>query len=257
MLNDLHLNLFYSYNRDSELIENNLTRAFIVTLRLLSSTAREFLLKSLLEEHLHKLRVPEISFKDAQLALQGYMDRGKSRGMAERYLLTVASDRVIMAEEGGAEFPGLDAYHSIPDGWIFDQKAGYCILIEAKVGSSPLTEAQVLSHANYWLGVDPTELPNHLISLTWMDVLTAIQEVQGEALAKNLNSQERMLLAELQTFIGYYGYRQFIGFQWEQLQPAPRFGLRKRLQREMRGKAISGFAELLPPPKFRIGTGLP
>ena len=33
MSTDRYLNLFYSYNRDNELIENNLTRAFIVTLQ--------------------------------------------------------------------------------------------------------------------------------------------------------------------------------------------------------------------------------
>ena len=49
---DRHLNLFYTYNRDPEFIENNLTRAFIVTLRALGGDTRRALLKQLLLEPL-------------------------------------------------------------------------------------------------------------------------------------------------------------------------------------------------------------
>ena len=70
-MTDPHLNLFYSYNQDNELIENNLTRAWIVTLRMLSAEIRNLFLQTLFKNH---LQVPDEqlpSFRTAHFALQG------------------------------------------------------------------------------------------------------------------------------------------------------------------------------------------
>ena len=72
-MTDQHLNLFYTYNRDSELIENNLTRAWIVTMRMLSAETRSQLLQALFKVPLLSLGsllpvFPRLAF------LQGHMD---------------------------------------------------------------------------------------------------------------------------------------------------------------------------------------
>ena len=94
---DWHLNLFYSYNQDNKLIENNLTRAFIITLRMLSPDTRHRLLDDLLDNPLKRLGSDEISFHEAQMALQNHIDQVKVRRTPHRYLLTLANDRIVMA----------------------------------------------------------------------------------------------------------------------------------------------------------------
>ena len=196
-MSDPHLNLFYSYNRDNELIENNLTRAFIVTLRLLSPVGRGALLQILLTEPLQRLGETVPSYESCQLALQSHIDRDQSRKIPLRILITLASDRIVMAEEESHIDQQLDTYLSIPDGWIFDLEAGYCFLIEAKVGSNPLNQHQVLSHADKWLMIGADQLPDHLISLTWIDVIRAIEHLKGNTEEYHFNIQESLVLDEL------------------------------------------------------------
>jgi len=251
-MSDKHLNLFYSYNRDNQLIENNLTRAFIVTLRLLSPHAKDALLQALLHEPLQKLGATKISYHGIQLALQANMDRDQSLQMRYRYLLGLTSDRELMAEEEGIENQVQDTYASIPDGWIFDPQAGVCILIEAKVGSNPLNEQQVHSHADKWLGIEAAELPNHYLSITWVDVISAIEQVLKGPDQILLNTQEVLLLEELREFIGYYGYRIFQGIELGKLQPPPGFDFRRQQIGWLGRSDFLKISCLQPPPKFKI-----
>ena len=104
-MSDSHLNLFYTYNRDTELIGNNLTRAWIVTLRLLSPQVREVLLQRLLSKASHRLPgqvMPELSFAQAQFALQSHMERHLARRTKHCYLLIIATDQLKLERE---EYP--------------------------------------------------------------------------------------------------------------------------------------------------------
>ena len=246
---DPHLNLFYSYNRDNELIENNLTRAFIATLRLLSPSGRDALLQTLLSGPLQRLNAAVPSYESCQLALQAHVDRELSRRIPLRILITLASDRIVMAEEENNKDQQLDTYLSIPDGWIYDQKAGYCFLIEAKVGSNPLNQHQVLSHADKWLMINAEQLPDHLISLTWIDVIRAIEHLKGNTEEYHLNIQESLVLDELVAFLSLYGYRIFRGVTWGDLQPSPDFMFSNKL---LAKADWHQFLDLNHPPNFRI-----
>lgn len=248
-MTDPHLNLFYSYNRDTELIENNLTRAFIVTLRLLSPDARDALLQELFNKPLLRLGGSLHSYQHAQMALQSNMDREHSQQIPFRYLITLASDRIVMAEEEGSDDQRLAHYLSIPDGWIYDQEAGYCFLIEAKVGSNPINDIQVRSHGSSWLGIDGEQLSDYLIPLTWIDVIQAIWYLKGNSIELSLNTQELTVLKELESFIGLYGYRIFSGFTWDSLLQPPNFIISRGLSGEVDWRQYSG---LFPPPEFRI-----
>ena len=66
---DRHLNLFFSYNSDNELIENNLTRAFVVMLRAVGPSTRERILHHLLQAPLESRGLMCPSFKAAESRL--------------------------------------------------------------------------------------------------------------------------------------------------------------------------------------------
>ena len=265
-MSDQHSNLFYSYNQDTELIENNLTRALIVTLRLLSGPARALLLNGILADPIQGTTNREFhlpSFSKTEFALQGDMEKRKVREFPKRFVLTIASDRYSSPDNGeNSEFeeesftysPVDGVYSSIPDAWIYNEDEGYCFLIEAKVGLNQLYESQVISHASDWLGFsDRSEIQDHIISTTWFDVLEAIHQVLAESFVGklDLNQQESQILEALCEFLGFYGYWLFQGFNFKQI-PMP---LDFRLFRDDGSDVYSrGFSNLGVPPSFRLST---
>jgi len=232
-MSDPHLNPFYTYNHDNELIENNLTRALIVTLRFLSAQARQALLTSLLSvanpkpDSLNLKGMP--SFDRAEFRLQAHMDVKKSRRFARKYLLTIASYRDYAldekSEQGAVEESLPVAPVSIPDAWIYDEAQGYCFLVEAKVGSNPLFSPQLAAHARDWFHIHRKDLPQHLIGLSWYDLADATHALlTATAEAPALNEQEEHLLRSLTQYLGFFGYRLFTGFQLDSLLEAPGIG---------------------------------
>lgn len=245
---DKHLNLFYAYNRDNELIENNLTRAFIVSLRLLSPQSRNFLLTFLLQPEYARLRphppteLP--SFANASFALQGYISKETVRKFPQRYIITIATDRY---EEKNEEVVTYD--NPIPDAWIFDETVGYCFLVEAKVGQNPLDHNQLYSHAKDWLGLKTSaEVERRIISVTWINVLQAIDRLRSEVdLVKlGLNEQERLILEALEEYLNFFNYRLFRGFHFNRLQERPNLELFEIKT------LLPVFSALSQPPHFQL-----
>jgi hypothetical protein len=251
---DRHLNLFYSYNQDSELIENNLTRAWIVTLRLLSAGVRARFLHGVLED----TGVPQggAMFAEAEFALQSHVDRAMIARLPHRYVLALASDPYAAAEEhvpdsgeGYADWGG-----SVPDAWIINQAAGVCLLVEARIGANPLSSRQLQAHARDWLGLaTPEELRERLIPRTWYDVAHALtlllDQYAGGQLS--LNHQEVALLGELLEFLSFYGYRPFTGVTFDALESPARLTL-PRLLVGLKG-GVWDLGELRPAPSFQLG----
>ena len=221
-MTDWHLNLFYSYSH--ALVEDNLTRAFIMALHLVSGHVRDGLLKSLLQNECSRLDCGDVldtvDFTEAQFALQGYMEKGISQHVPLSYLMTIASHKYIPS--GDDNIPSYTT--SIPDAWIYHPDNGYCFLIEAKIGTNPLNDIQLYSHAQEWLClVGEENIHRHILSLTWFDVLQAIHDIRVESAQHpfSLNQQEASILSDLQEYLGFFGYRLFHGFHFGDLQPPP------------------------------------
>ena len=252
-MNDPHLNLFYSYTFANELIENNLTRAWIVTLSLLSNEVRNALLSHLLDHHisiLHGDDIHPITFENPSFNLQGNMNKLVINRISRLYILAIASRRIEFESEENSSKKITDTYSgSIPDGWIYDTDRDYCFLIEAKVGMNPLDSRQLLSHAEYWLGIHPNNVPNHLISITWVDVLDAIEQIQLP-----INQQETFLLTNFVEFLRLFGYKPFNGIGFSNLGDIPKFSLPNvTSQKNLKIKRLKFYA-LQPPPQFKIGA---
>lgn len=229
---DRHLNLFYTYNRDTELIENNLTRAFIVFLSVVSGEARHRILSTLLKRSRKPIDdlvdVEDLDFTDACFALQSNIDLYFPKSSARKLLLTIstepldtASSTAVPAMESTDESENYSSPTSVPDAWVYDNDPAYCILIEAKVGSYPLNIGQLKAHARDWFGSSLQSLDAHnsLCSITWVDVLETLRDaLKGDSY---VNSSEEALLSHMMSFISYYGYQLFEGFDFTGLCAPP------------------------------------
>jgi len=250
-MTDPHLNLFYSYNRDNELIENNLTRAWIVSLQLLSPAVRNQLLHALLDKPLLTLtskKITDISFEQSQFALQGYMDQEISKKARYQFVIAIASNRFKdeeVEDTGEGSTSKVQLYDgSIPDGWIYEP-GKYCFLVESKIGENPLDSSQLFSHSK-WLGLEEEDIPEHMLSITWVDVIEAI-----EALGEPLNDQESLILEYFVQFLRYYGYRIFKGFAFNKQADCPTYSVRSQLHRQTPPPRLD-FSRLNTPPEFRF-----
>jgi len=252
-MSDRHLNLFYSYNQDNELIENNLTRALIVSLRVLSDQVRGCFLNFLLEKEITRLKISNViessTFTDADFALQGYMSKDRAKNYPYSYIITIASNRYEESEEE------IHTYStSIPDAWIYNETTGYCFLIEAKVGQNPLDASQLHSHAKEWLGLmTPEEVQKHVLTITWIDVLLAINRmrVSADSGELSLNDQECFILDALKEYLGFFNYKLFEGFEFRLLQRQPTFKFFE-VKANHNEFNLPSYSDLKKPPQFQL-----
>ncbi len=219
-MRDLHLNLFYSYNRDTELIENNLTRALIVTLSGISRNTKAAFFKHLFEGSVKSFfaqgnEVWQI-LADAEFSLQSNIDESQVANCQRKAVLTIASDYFLINEpleedtqDNISEISANPYLGSIPDAWIYNFEAGYCILIEVKVGNNPVSSEQVIAHFSGWFDAPPSEIEEYLVSITWLDVVIALSKIHASVQSAELpsNDQESFLLSQLSEFLAIFGYK--------------------------------------------------
>ncbi len=213
-MRDRHLNLFYSYNRDNQLIENNLTRALVVTLRHLRPSLRKIVLAEIMLD-----AALDLDFEGVKFALQGNVDRASVAKAQRKYVLTLSSN-IPQLLTGSREIKG----RSIPDAWILGRENTYCILVESKVGNNPLNADQISDHAEGWLGLQgENESQRAIISSSWVRVCDALADIMEDRAPVNATPLEKELISELLQFLQFFGYRSFRGLARNTMAPPPAF----------------------------------
>jgi len=261
---DKHLNLFYTYNRDAELIENNLTRAFIVVLSAVSGETRHHLLSALLEKSRKMTQNPagiaRFDFTNACFALQSNIDRSIPQNSSGKVLLTISTEPLdlsshLIATEMAQPHEDNDerSFASVPDAWIYNDT--YCLLLEVKVGDYPLNIGQLHAHARDWFGLSLNHLRSHhaLCSVTWIDVLEALDAMSKER--AYIHPVEETLLQHIREFVGYYGYRLFAGIDFGALDAPPDFAIAALLPSDASIDTLFtgiNLQLLAPPPDFML-----
>ncbi len=254
-MSDRHLNLFYSYNqsREAELIENNLTRAFIQTLRALSGPVRNRLLRSLFARHDASAKLASYDYEEADTALQDRIDKSISLNCIGKHIITIATHEPEEELDSGAAEQDNDG-GSVPDAWIYNkdrERCDYCLLIECKRGGNRVAEDQIRRHVKIWFGMVAADV--HRIDLTWQDVLKVVE--QEHLVAQVDNQHERQyVLSGLIGFLNQYGYRLFKGFDFRGLGEVPGFGLASAITASSERGGLLQFLKLGPPPNFRLRT---
>ena len=269
---DRHLNLFYSYNRSpsEELIEDNLTRAFIQVLRGLSPGTCGWFLHRLLDTR--DANLGECDFARADFALQDRLTEPAHEFKLKR--IVTMSTRAPEAEDG--EPSEVPTGGSRPDAWVYDSNSeirSYCLLIECKRGENPIDSDQLRRHAQEWFHLPLEEVGQS--SLEWYDVLNAIEA--AKELATGPSRQELHLLAQLEQFLGFFDYRLFKGFRFDkreltsspdwrlfhgearhglfrldELHQVPEFSLCRAREGALEQGGLLHFDRLKPAPTFKL-----
>lgn len=242
MTMDRRLNLFVSYNHDY--IEDNLTRALIVTLRLLNDKTKHSLLKDIFSrvefhEKSNVMQLFDEKLISIDFALQGNieLDKNKLRSFLHKYLITITGNNEFAEVEEYLDLephveetlkkkkPPEDAPQkqllkklcsdSRPDAWIYDVNEEFVFLIESKTADAVLYYSQVIAHAFNWLGLTSiSEMISRTIKIRWSDIINSIDSI----LAKQVSKTDEKLMNELLEYLEYNGFRSFKGFQWENLR---------------------------------------
>lgn len=229
---DKHLNCFYSYNNDEELIENNLTRSFIVTLTGISDVTRNKLLSSL------NPTFQAYNFTQAEFALQNNIPLNPVH-FKNKYIMTIATDTIIQNMDDYLDIdketikntlinqsppPGSDSLlndicgRAIPDAWIYDPiNYNCCFLIECKTQGDYLYYPQIVRHAyQHYRLMDLEEINLCTIKLTWDDILESIGLIDHF-----MNDQEKFLIDNFIQFLTYFGFSLFRGFSFKSIPEQP------------------------------------
>ena len=184
------------------------------------------------------------------LALQDNMDKKFSRRARTRVVLAIASYRY--------EYPlvkmdlSSDPYLSKPDAWIFDPVGSYCLLIEAKVGSNPLNERQLVSHANDWFNIKPRDLGSYLFPLDWCDVVEVVRKLQDQDIGSDPVSEiELKVLKEFEQYLEFFGYHLYQGLCLNNLTSPAGFRLIGKFIGSVPGRFLDLSALMQPPNLFK------
>lgn len=217
-MNDHHMNIFRSYNH--ALIENNLTRAFMVTLRFLSSDCRNLFLKKLFKKFNH------YDFKNVELALQGNIPipLDKIRVIPHRIAIALIGFHYIenldvykSPEKYNSEVIYSDTSHPWNDAWIIDgnlENPKFCFMFECKGVGDILTAEQIIAYSKDYLRHDNySEFQNNHEIVTWYDVFS----ISEHLLTCDISDFERNLLYDFIEYLKMNNVVPFKGFNFHNM----------------------------------------
>ncbi len=236
-MKDHHLNMFNSYNMYNEYIEDNLTRAFIVTLNFLSPKLLARYISRLLNKH--STVIEKIDFSKVGFALQRNIGISSEllRRATHKFILTITGDGIIhgMDKEDDHEMFDKVTHNKLkrPDAWIYDLTSSppkYCFLIESKRIYDLLSAKQVIAYSKEYYGTNSIEeFKQSLICITWYDVLevcTYFCENKNETM---INPQEMSILEHLKEFLSFYGVLSFSGWNINEIGTLPDYNFLETL----------------------------
>jgi hypothetical protein len=182
---DGHFNVFHSYSQGKqnsesvEILEDNLTRAFLITLSYMESGQIIEFLNSTIFHHKDCNISPILdtsSLDKIHFDLQNISDKGLrafvKKSVVKKVLLTISPRQYNMVLQAEREFAN-DTSGSRPDGWII--LGEYAILIESKVNNNPLTEKQLSSHIKTHFGVSSEDQNFNMIQITWSEIIAGMK----------------------------------------------------------------------------------
>ena len=181
-----HLNMFYPYRR--EVIEQNLTRALVIVLKIFNADARNTLLRVIAGE---EFPLPLLDEKKLVYTIEDSTPAPKNCKF--KRLVAISSTGVI--EEDG----DTDA-KSIPDAQIrLNSGNDAVIMIESKVRSNTLSRDQLKRHA----AILGEELDSIIRVVTWNKISSEVSKLTS---GDGLSDIEVFVAQEFLNFLNMYGY---------------------------------------------------
>lgn len=211
-MSDPHLNLFYSYDNAS--LEDNVTRALLVTLSQLGSVHQRLVLRDLLlpEAFTNNGDGPELVQREG-LRFDLQVHAGDDHRETEDELLTADNGALIgihhSVEEVDIDPEGLRDPKGAArvDALIEDQANDLSAVIEVKLGSS-FNSAQLRRHHRRFFDTSQASFDDVFGAVSWTELVGYLND-----LAKTCASgREKFVLEEFVKFANMIGLAPFLGF---------------------------------------------
>lgn len=226
-MSDPHLNLFHSY--DNARIEDNVTRALIVTLSQLSPVHQRLLFSDLFlanapsgreKSDVALLRREPLTF-DLQVQSGREESEGEDRLTAETGVLVGLHHASTEADIDSEALRQRDGAARV-DAYIEDPSNDLTAVIEVKLGSSFDRSQLATHHARFFEG--EAHFDEVFCDVSWTDLVGYLDELRKQT----VSSREEYVLAEFVGYANMIGLAPFLGFeatdfQEEDLQTLQRF----------------------------------
>lgn len=222
-MEDRHLNLYYTYN--TRHLEDNVTRAFVLTLKRLAPVHLRLLLRDCLLEGLPIRNQIELSAKDDfEFDLQR-THVGQLGTVAEVHddeeigeLLTDSRGFLVGITRSGEVSPTFEMGAGIseppleergrPDAWIADVANGIAGVLEIKLGDD-LYESQLRRHFKSFFDSESTSIQDVFAEVSWDDIAGYLEKL--EALTRD--QTEREFIREFVDYVDMQGLVEFRSFR--------------------------------------------
>jgi hypothetical protein len=208
-----------------------MTRALIVSLKLISQNLRrEFLRRLLKNRYIGSQTL--LGNENIGVALQGNIPilRTNLMRIPNRYIVALSGTRTVEDLEkyrDSAKFEEILTNENIrPDAWIFEDTVSpnYCFLIECKMPNEFLRADQIIAYAKLFLGIhDYDEMHQRLIILTWDEIIDTCDSFRSGGFP--ISEPEASILKDLREFMGFCGVISFTGIDFGGIVALPEFNM--------------------------------
>lgn len=211
---NLHLNLFYVYGAAH--LENNVTRALLITLRGLTPVHLRIFLKELIIDELKKQRGVSNLCPNFKILADPKPDKfeflTQISTTGDTPFLTKKNGVILGINHSGDQAiklgpSNVDKAGSRPDAVIMDMENELTVIIEVKLSDLLYSEQIERLHRNFF--VDDGHDPNAVfLELSWQRIASALQEI----LLQSQSPVERMLIREFLEYLALLNLSGFIEF---------------------------------------------
>jgi hypothetical protein len=205
VVGDRHLNLFYTYQ--TRRLEDNVTRAFVITLRNLSPTH----LRLFLQDVVLAKRSQGVPTRRLHLIAEGDFDFSLQVSPSEEDRLNAETGIIVGINFSGKQFPTLDAASASqggarPDALVTDTANNLTVIFEAKLHDT-LYREQIQRHFGGFF-TEFTNLNDVFIEITWSEIATFLHRVAKQS----TSDRERFVALEFIRYLDWLRLVDFIGF---------------------------------------------
>lgn len=208
-----HLNLFYSYQTHH--LEDNVTRALLITFRNLSPLAIRLFLQQvvlpkakdeIIKSKISMLSEPEFIFDTQSSYLSESMSDDKKFVASNCLILGINYSG--MQKLYFQENPDIIDSRSRLDGIIVDKTNELCVLIEVKLWDWLYSEQITKIFQNYF-DTKSTILDNIFVEISWTDIIDFLSKI----VLLTSDTKEKFLIEEFMQYCDFLKLTDFVGFK--------------------------------------------
>jgi hypothetical protein len=189
-IGDRHLNLFYTYRTNH--LEDNITRALILTLRNLAPVHLRLFLRDIIlsksKQVIVRERMQLLTDDDFRFELQ--VSPPEER-------LDAKTGVIVGVNYSGAQSPTFDATYlsqggARPDALVIDAANDFAVLFEIKLSDS-LYRKQIERHFHSFFDQSSTTLNQVFVEISWSEIAEFLQRI----VRQTVSERERFIVSNL------------------------------------------------------------